>query len=70
MTCLNLKIEMMKKNISLEEIASCLGIHRNSVANKIKGESSFTIEESIKIQENFFPNHELRYLFQRERVID
>ena len=68
MSCLNLKVEMMKSNISIEEVAMCLGIHRNSVANKLKGESSFTIEESIKIQEKFFPNYELRYLFQREEI--
>lgn len=65
MTCENLRAEMARKKISLEELADYLGIHRNSVANKIKGDSSFTIEESVKIQEKFFPELELKYLFKR-----
>lgn len=65
MPCANLRAEMARKKISLEELADYLGIHRNSAANKIKGDSSFTIEESVKIQEKFFPELELKYLFKR-----
>lgn len=66
MPCSNLKGEMAKKGITIEAISKLLGIHRNSVANKINGDSSFSIDEAIAIQRNFFPKLTLRYLFEKE----
>ena len=63
MPCNNLKGEMAKKNVTIEEIAECLNVHRNSVANKINGRSKFSISEAFKIQKNFFPELEVEYLF-------
>lgn len=54
MPCINLKGEMAKNGITIEAIAKLLGIHRNSAANKINGDSSFTIDEAITIQRSFF----------------
>ena len=59
----NLKAEMARAGISVEAIAKELNIHRNSASNKINGPSSFSIEEAIKIKEEFFPEFEYRYLF-------
>ena len=39
----NLRAEMARKNITIEEIAKEIGVHRNSVSNKINGPSSFSI---------------------------
>lgn len=36
----NLKAEMARKDITIESMAQMLGIHRNSVANKLNGASS------------------------------
>lgn len=66
MPCSNLKGEMAKKGITIEAIAKLLGIHRNSAANKISGDSSFTIDEAIAIQRNFFPKLTLQYLFKKD----
>lgn len=63
MPCLNVKGEMAKQNITIEEVSKTLNIHRNSVANKLNGESAFTIEEAFKIQEKYFPKLSLGYLF-------
>lgn len=68
MPCVNLKAEMAKKDITIEEISKLLGIHRNSVANKINGDSSFSVEEAFKIQEQYFPKLALNYLFKKEDV--
>lgn len=57
---------MAKRKISIENIASLLGIHRNSVANKLNGESSFSIEQAVLIQETYFSDLPLRYLFATE----
>ena len=66
MSCINLRGEMAKKRVSIEDISNLLGIHRNSVANKLNGESSFSIEQSFKIQEMYFPELDLKYLFEKE----
>ena len=63
----NLKAEMGRKNVTIEAVAKILEIHRNSVANKLNGTSSFTIEEAMKIKNTFFPNLEYRYLFATEK---
>lgn len=66
MPCINLKGEMAKKDITIEEVSKLLGIHRNSVANKINGDSSFSIDEAFKIHKNYFPNLSMEYLFKTE----
>lgn len=62
----NLKAEMGRKNITIEAIAKEIGVHRNSVSNKVNGSSSFSIEEAMKIRNKFFPDLEYKYLFQTE----
>ena len=62
----NLKAELGRNDITIESIAECLKIHRNSVANKLNGNSSFSIDESVKIQEKYFPDLELKFLFSKE----
>lgn len=66
MPCKNLRGEMAKRKVSIEDLAELLGIHRNSVANKLNGNSSFSIDESVKIQEKYFPDLELKFLFSKE----
>ena len=61
----NLKFEIMRSGITQKEIAEFLGIHENSIGNKISGESSFSIEEAFKIREKFFSNFDLQYLFKK-----
>lgn len=56
---------MAKRKISIEDLAALLGMHRNSISNKLNGSSSFTIEESVKIQEKYFSDLELKYLFSK-----
>lgn len=64
----NLKAEMARYGVTIESIAKTLGIHRNSVANKIKGKSSFSIDEASTIQKEFFPKEKLQFLFEREQM--
>lgn len=64
----NLKAEMGRKDITMETISKTLKIHRNSVANKLNGTSSFSIEEAMKIRNTFFPNLEYKYLFATDET--
>jgi len=66
MPCLNLRGEMAKRKVSIEDLASLLGVHRNSVANKLNGDSAFSVEQSFAIQEAYFPDLSLKYLFSTE----
>ena len=68
MPYLNLKGELAKKDITMEELSKLLNIHRNSVANKLNGNSSFSIEEAFAIHEKYFPALSMNYLFSTEET--
>lgn len=68
MQCLNLKGEMAKRSIKVEDIANVLQIHRNSASNKINGDTSFSIDEAVKVKEAFFPELSLKFLFEKQEV--
>ena len=59
----NLIGEMAKRSISINYIAALLGIHRNSVSNKLYGRSAFTLEEAFAIYDRFFSDLNFRVLF-------
>jgi plasmid maintenance system antidote protein VapI len=62
----NLRMELFKNNITLEELSKYLNLHRNSISNKVNGHSSFSIEEASKIQKKYFPQMPIEYLFKKE----
>ncbi len=62
----NVKEALRRKGISTELVAQMLGLHRNTVANKLDGESSFTIEEAIKIKQHLLPEYDVDWLFATE----
>lgn len=64
-TYINLRCEMTRRNISLDEIADALCIHRNSAANKVNGNSSFSIDEAFLLRDTKFPGMEIGYLFRK-----
>ena len=61
----NLKKEMEAKGITVDAMARLLGIHRNTMSNKLNGESEFTFEEACTIAETMFPEYRPTYLFRR-----
>lgn len=66
----NLKAEMGRYDVTIESIASKLGIHRNSVSYKLNKGGSFSIEEADVIQKTFFPQIPLTTLFQKDDDTD
>lgn len=62
----NLMGEMAKRKIKKYKVAQELGIHVNSFRSKLNGKTSFSIDEAIQIQETFFPDLEIKYLFGRD----
>lgn len=66
---MNLKAEMARHNVKVKEIAEVIGTKRPStVYDKINGRYGFTFDEAYQIQQRFFPDQSLSYLFAREEV--
>ena len=61
----NLKAEMAKSKITIEELSDYLGVHRNTVANKIEN-GRFYADEAFKIQKKYFPLLSVDFLFQAD----
>lgn len=66
MECLTLIGEMAKQKVTKRDLSDLLGVHWNSITNKISGESDFSVTEAIKIRDRYFPEWEIENLFRRE----
>ena len=62
----NLKALMGLKGITIDAMANLLGVHRNTVQNKLDGKSEFTIGEAQLIIETMFPEYTYKYVFHRK----
>jgi len=62
---LNLKTEMDRNSYTINNLADVLGIHRNSMANKLSGETPISFDEAQKLRDKLFPYAELQYLFRQ-----
>lgn len=51
------------KGVTLVDIADFIGVRYQTISDKINGISSFKFEEALAIQEKFFPEFDLVYLF-------
>lgn len=59
----NLEKVRKEKGVSLVDIADLLHVRYQTVSDKINGNSDFKFGEAILIQETFFPEYELKFLF-------
>ncbi len=64
---LNLKTEIARAKTSQRKIAKFLGIDTKTMSKKINEKTDFTRTEMYKIQSTFFPNVDLKYLFESEK---
>lgn len=62
----NLKNAMSLKKISIRTVARLIGTTEKTVSNKLDGRTEFTLSEILAINENLFPEYELRFLFKRD----
>ncbi len=51
----NIKIELIKREMTLGELAKIIGICRVSMSRKINGHDQFNMKEVKKILETFYP---------------
>lgn len=62
---LNLKTEMIKMGITIEQVASKLNLSGKTISNKIEGKTPFSYEEALNIKEIFFPYCDMQWLFKK-----
>lgn len=67
----NLEKARQDKKVTKVDMADLLGVKYQTITDKIEGETSFKFEEALKIQQAFFPEYDLVFLFsknQKEKV--
>lgn len=60
---LNIDEARKEKGISIVDIADYLCVRSQTVSDKLRGKYPFTFQEAMLVQEKFFPEYELKYLF-------
>lgn len=61
----NLAKELKNKGITYRAVAGLIGCSEKTIQNKMSGVTDFTLNEVLLINENMFPEYELKYLFKR-----
>ena len=61
----NLTKELKNKGITYRAVAGLIGCSEKTIQNKMSGVTDFTLNEVLLINENMFPEYELKYLFKR-----
>lgn len=59
--------EIAKRGIKKSSIAKHIGISDRALYNKMSGAVSFTWDEVVAINDNFFPDLDKNALFKREQ---
>ncbi len=62
---LNIDEARKVKGIAIVDIADLLGVRAQTVSDKIREKYPFTFQEALLIQEKFFPEYEMKYLFSK-----
>ena len=60
----NLRAEMARKGITIQNLANELEISRQTASHKFSGKAPLYLDEAIKINKRFFPETTVDYLFQ------
>lgn len=60
---MNLRAEMARKNIGVQDIGHTLCVNRDTAGRKLSGKAPITLSEAFKIINAHFPGADIRYLF-------
>jgi len=66
----NLLFLMSEKRISVYDIAKVIGKASTSVRNKLAGETSFNLDECIKIRDTYSPKMNIEELFKKSKWVE
>lgn len=65
----NLEKLRKERGVTLVDMADLLHVRYQTVSDKISGISDFKFQEAVLIQQNFFPEFDLVYLFSKDSEI-
>ena len=63
----NLRAEMAREGITVQEIADSIGVNRDTAARKLSRKSPFTLNEAFIIERKFFQGLGIPYLFSEAK---
>ena len=66
----NLQAEMVRSNLTADDIATAIRKGTRTAADKVRGKFSFTFPEALIIRDAFFPGMRLEYLFATDEPTD
>lgn len=61
----NLRAEMVRKNITVEQLAEFLGIDISTLSRKLNGKSGFTFRETLMIKDFLQTEMPVEVLFEQ-----
>lgn len=64
----NLEKVRREKDVTLVDMADLLKVRYQTISEKISGKSDFKFGEALLIQETFFPEYDLVYLFSDKKA--
>ena len=66
----NLRAEMGREGITIQDIAKAIGIGRDAVSNKLSRKSPISLKEAVQIERMCFPGKGVHYLFSELDVTE
>lgn len=61
-----LESEIILRNITKKEMREFLGVEQSTFVTKLNGTRRFSLDEAIRLQEEFFPDTSVNELFRHE----
>jgi len=61
-----LRAEMARKGLKAVDVAKAIGISDKTAYKKLSGASPFTLSETIKVRDKYFPSMSIEELFLSE----
>lgn len=62
---LNIDKARKEKGVAIVDMADYLGVRAQTVSDKISGTYDFKFTEALALQQKFFPEYDLEYLFTK-----
>lgn len=59
----NLRAEIGRCQLTIEQMAQGLGLNRNTLSRKLRGEAPITLDEAFAMSNLFFFGKSIEYLF-------
>ena len=63
----NLRAEMARKGLTIQDLAETLGVRYATVCDKLNGRYRFYYDEAKKIKDVHFPECDIEYLFEKQK---